>query len=168
MIWPFKSRAEKVFDEIKVFETRLNHALVPFLKQPEKPIAANGALMAMAINMALHFLAIRGPAVFEKVSFEVVAYAAPAFGSAVALASKGKVRVEDATHIILHEIQESREAYSDALFESPPTRSLQLCLDILLERSGGWGFESEVERASAIVVLTSELQRLIRRYKTIL
>jgi len=170
MIWPFKSKNEKILNEVVAFESRLNQALVPLLQEPDKPIAANGALMSMAINMALHFLAIRNLKVFKQVSTDIIAHTVSAFGSSVAIASKGKVRVEDATNSILHEMQTTQTYYSDALDKSAsnPEGALQECLDIFLDRSGGWAFKGEIERAEAVILLSAELQLLMSRFKFIL
>ena len=119
MIWPFKSKSEKILKEVIVFESRLNRVLVPLLKKPEKPVAGNGALMSMAVNIALHFLAIRSPQAFEKASTEIIAHIVSAFGSALAMASKGRVRVEEATNSILYEMQATQADYSNALEKSP-------------------------------------------------
>lgn len=170
MIWPFKSKSEKVLKEILTFESRINKALVPLLDKPEKPIAANGALMSMAVNLALYLLAIKSTKVFEKASVEVIAHTVSAFGSTVAFASNGKVSVEDATESILRELTSTQAVYCDALAKarSMPEGGLQKCLDIFLERSGGWAFKDEIERARATIILGAELQRLMGRYKSIL
>ena len=170
MIWPFKSKNEKILNEVVAFEGRLNQAVVPLLQKPDKPVAGNGALMSMAVNIALHFLAVRNLKVFQKASVQIIAHAASTYGSMVAIGSEGKISVEDATNSILHEMQTTQSDYSHALEKSAsnPEGALQECLDIFLERSGGWMFKGEVERAEAVVVLSAELQNLMGRFKSIL
>lgn len=170
MIWPFKSKSAKVLVEVATFDSRLTIALVPLLEKPEKPIAGKGALMSMTVNIALHFLAIRNPQLFEKIASDVIANAIATFASAAAIVSKGNIDVEIAGNVLFKEIQDTRDNYSDALVKSPsnPEGALQECLDIFLDRSGGWAFKGEVERAEAVVALSAELQNLMARFKYIL
>lgn len=126
--------------------------------------------MAMTVNMALHFLAIRSPQVFEKISNAVVANAVATFSSVAAIASKGEIDVELAANVLLREMQVTQADYSEALMKSPsnPEEALQECLDVFHESSGGWAFKGEVERAEAVIALSSELRRLMERFKVIL
>nr|MBI1231873.1 hypothetical protein [Cytophagales bacterium] len=170
MIWSFQNKNEKILNEVVAFEGRLNQALVPLLQKPEKPVAGNGALMSMAVNMALHFLAVRNLKIFQKASVHIIAHAASTFGSMVAIGSEGKISVEDATNSILHEMHTTQADYSNALAKSSssPEGALQECLNIFLDRSGGWVFKGEAERAEAVVLLSAELRNLMSGFKRIL
>lgn len=170
MLWLFKSKSERACDEIKVFESRLNKSLAPLLQKPEKPIAGNGALMSMAVNMGLYFVALRKPKILEKVAVAILSDSASAFATVVAIGSKGKVKVEDAANTILHEMRSTQNAYFSALDKSGtnPEEALQGCLDIFLKSSGGWAFKGEVERAQAVALLGTELQNLMQRFRRLL
>lgn len=170
MIGLFKSKNEKVLNEIKTFESRLNQAVIPLLQKPEKPIAGNGALMSMAVNIALHFLAIRDLKVFSKAAPYVLSHVASGFGYMVAIGSDGKVSFEEAADSIIREMESNQVRYSNALDKSPssPEEALQECLDIFLESSGGWTFKGEAERAEAVILLCDELQCLMNRFRAIL
>jgi len=170
MIWPFKSKRERILDGIKTFENRLNQALIPLLQKPENPIAGNGALISMAVNIALYFIAIKNLKIFKKTAPYVISHTAVVFGSMVAIGSEGKVSAEVAAKSILHEMQNTQADYSNALEKSSsnPEEALHKCLDIFLESSGGWTFKDEMSRAEATILLSIELQHLMKKFRSIL
>jgi len=169
MIGIFKSKNEKILSEVIAFEGRLNQALMPLLKESDKLIATKGALMAMAINIALYFLKIRNLQNYEEIFKHLTTHFSSVFGSVVEKISHGKISREIATSSFLREMQDTYEDYAVTLAKSVlnSEEALQGCLTIFLEKSGRV-FTSEMERLQAVIILGFELQNLMKRFRSIL
>lgn len=170
MLGFFKKNDEKVYYQIRGFEQRLNQSLVPLLNKPQKPILANAAMIGMATNIALYFLAARNLPFFQKHSKFFIYEIGMSFGEVVETATGGKVKKAEAAISLTKEMEKNGNFYCTALAKSPsnPQEALEECLKILSNSAEGWTFKGESEHAIAVIKLSEEITKLMTAFRSLI
>lgn len=114
MLSLFKKKNEKIYFEIREFEKRLNQAFVPLLERPQKPILANAALIGMATNISLYFIAVRNLSFFQENAKFFLYEIGMTFGEAVEKMTSGKVKDKEAANSLIEAMKETEVKYTAA------------------------------------------------------
>lgn len=166
----FKSKTEKLFNEIMSFENRLMQRITPYFDDPTHPTLATQAMMAMATNIGIYFITVRKPDFSQKQIKILISNVASNYGAIVENITNG-VSTEDAVATsLIQEMNQTKDFYFGALDQSAvhPEAAIQGCLDTLMKSAGGWEFKNEDERATANVMLSEEITSLMKRFRTII
>lgn len=166
----FKKKNEKIYFQIREFEKRLNQAIVPLLEKPQKPILANAALIGMATNIALYFVAVRNSSFFQENAKFFLYEIGMTFGEAVEKMTRGKVKDKEAASSLIMAMNETEAKYTAALDKSAthPQEALDGCVQTFLDSAEGWEFKGEIERSMAVIKLSEEIQILMDKFRLIL
>lgn len=165
-----KKKDEKIYDQIRDFEKRLNRAFAPLLEKPQKPILANAALIGMATNIALYFVAMKDVSFFQENTKFFLHEIGMGFGEVVETVTGEKVKKDEAATMLIKEMEKTSVLYCSSLDKSAvnPQEALDGCIQIFLDSAEGWEFKGEVERTMAVIKLSEEIKILMNRFRSTL
>ena len=164
----FKSKSNKIYDQIVIFKDQLEKEIDPFLEEEKYSIKRQAAFIALALNISFYFVGIRNNSLLHESSSNILKSFLVPFGDVVSQISRGAVSPEQAATSLLSEIGKTKQDYFLALDKSAtePESSLQECLDIFLKSAGDLSFKSEMERSLAVIALSRQIKILMDKFRT--